>query len=283
MAAHTSTEPEGLGRALGQYDVALHHWTLWARPLALAHLYMALEALGSATEATEAAERRRLGLPDRQAHALRRGLDVSQKGWREGLLTEIRREVICQGDAVTFNTARQAFNKFRHAEQHFSEFRDAAERTSVALMGYVRQGVLALLDLPEQVRDELNSKVPLDISPVQFAVYGELTGAVQDPDRLGHAVRRYPYADWEVTLDGLEQLPDGRSRMSPRNSLTTWIAEGTSLTYTAPTAHSGLTDPVLLDYRPPADTSVVANRAASTQKDGDEHQATAADLPAEQG
>src|SRR5215211_1024964 len=47
-----------LSRAISHYHAALRHWTQAGQPLALAHLYPALEALGPAFERRE---RQRLG------------------------------------------------------------------------------------------------------------------------------------------------------------------------------------------------------------------------------
>ena len=58
QAFFTSSEMPRLSRAVSQYQIALSHWTVSGRPLALAHLYMALEALGPVAER---AERERLG------------------------------------------------------------------------------------------------------------------------------------------------------------------------------------------------------------------------------
>jgi hypothetical protein len=246
-AVLTSSERTRLARALGQYDVALHHWTVPARPLALAHLYIALEALAPAVERVE---RERLGLPNDRAHARHRGVDVGRGNWKDVLLGWVRRDVICGGDKETYDIARAASDGFEHAAMDFPTFRAAANRTSAALMGYVRRGVLSLVDLPEATRQELADKSPLDVSPLQFAVQGELTGEVQDPDRLGYGGQPYPYADWQITLDDHRQTPDGRHRLFPRHHLTARIAEGAQLAYVAHAIGAGMTDPDLLDYQP---------------------------------
>jgi hypothetical protein len=101
----THVEFKRLARAISHYHAALRSWTVAAQPLALVHLYPALEALGPATER---AERQRLGLPDEHAHAVHRGVDVTESNWREVLLGWVRRDVICQSDAATYRTAYKA-------------------------------------------------------------------------------------------------------------------------------------------------------------------------------
>ncbi len=52
-AVLTAPQRPRLARAIGQYVVALSHWTVPTRPLAMAHLYIALEALAPAVERLE--------------------------------------------------------------------------------------------------------------------------------------------------------------------------------------------------------------------------------------
>jgi len=243
-----------LPRAFGQYHAALRDWTTSGRPLAMAHLYMALEALGPVAE-REA--RQRLNLPDQQAHARYRGVDVGLKNWKEVLLGWVRRDELCQGDKVTYDLARRASDGLEHGSMDFPEVRAAAETTGPLLLSYVRRGLLGLLDLPESVRRALADKQPLDVSPLRFSVTGELTGAVEDPDALGQDGQPYPYADWHVTLDDHHRLPDGRMRMTPRMNLTARLAEDVQLTFTAHATGVGLTDPDLFDYEPSTEEPVV--------------------------
>jgi hypothetical protein len=65
-ALFRAPETDWLSRATSQYHVALSHWNTRGRPLAMAHLYMALEAL---SPAAERAERERLGLAALQSLA----------------------------------------------------------------------------------------------------------------------------------------------------------------------------------------------------------------------
>ena len=139
-------ETDWLGRAASQYHVALSHWTTSGRPLAMAHLYTALEAL---SPATERAERQRLGLADKRAHAAHRGVDLSLSNWEGVLLGWVRRDVLCQGDTVTYKAAREAHNGIKHGYMPLPDYRAAANEHTRALLDYVRLGLLSLLDLPE--------------------------------------------------------------------------------------------------------------------------------------
>lgn len=243
QAVLTSTERDRAVRAIGQYDIALQYWTTLTRSLALTHLYMALEALGPATER---AERVRLGLPDMRAHARYRNVDLQRSNWKEVLLGWVRRDVICNGDKHTYDTARKASDGFEHSSKDFTFLRAAAETASAALMDYVRCGILSLLDLPETTRDRFAKALPLDSSAVRLALHGELTGAVQNPDQLGQNGQRYPDVDWELALDDHQYAPDGATRIAPRISINPLIPDGATLTITHQSVNTGLTDPALV-------------------------------------
>jgi hypothetical protein len=151
-AVQMSPDGDRLGRAVSQYHVALSHWTTAGRPLALAHLYMALEALGPVAERTA---RQQLGLADEREHALHRSVDVTRSNWREVLLGWVRRDVLCQGDRATYDAARKASDGFEHGFMHIPTYRALAEQHGRALMDYVRAGLLEHLDLPQSVRADL--------------------------------------------------------------------------------------------------------------------------------
>lgn len=247
QAIFASSETQRLARAVSQYHVALRYWTTAGRPLALAHLYMALEALGPAAER---AERARLGLADERAHAVHRGVDVTRSNWKEVLLGWVRRDVLCRGDKATYDAARKASDGLEHGSMGLSEYRAAAEQHGRALLDYVRGAVLDLLDLPASVRVELAAKRPLDVSPLWQEVRGELHGAVQDPAALGLGHAPYPYGAWRTTLDDVWRLPDGRLRAKPRINLTAELADGVQLTVTGIGTGVGLSDADLFDFQP---------------------------------
>jgi hypothetical protein len=233
-----------LARATSQYHAALRYWTVSGRPLALAHLYMALEALAPAAERTE---RDRLGLLDEQAHASHRGLDTSRNNWKSMLLGRVRRDVICRGDKDTYDAARAASDGLEHGFLDLPAYRGVANQHARPLLDYVRSGVLDLLGLPDDVRASLIDKRPLDTSPLWLEVSGELSGDVRDPDRLGPENAPFPYLDWSTALDNVTRLPDGRMRISPRFELTGQIAFGVHLSLLRYGVAVGLTDPDLYE------------------------------------
>ncbi len=257
-AFFASPDAGRLGRAMSQYHVALSHWTTAGRPLALAHLYMALEALGPVAEERT---RQQLGLATQRAHAQNRGVDVTRNNWIEVLLGWVRRDVLCQGDKVTYDAARSASDGFEHGYMDLPKYRAAAEQHARPIMDYVRAGLLDLLDLSEPTRTELIDKRPIDVSPFWHAVTGELHGKVEDPTLLAEPGQLFPYADWHTTLDDVRRLPNGRLQMTPRINLTPHVAEGVQVTFTGHGVGVGLSDADLFDYEPSTEEPVVIRRA----------------------
>jgi hypothetical protein len=85
-AAFSSSDSERIGPAVSHYQLALNYWTTRGQPMALAHLYMALEALGPVAERRE---RERQGLATQKEHAQSRSVDVSKSNWRDVLLAQV--------------------------------------------------------------------------------------------------------------------------------------------------------------------------------------------------
>jgi hypothetical protein len=269
QAIFTSGEQQRLGVAISHYHAALRDWTTAGQPLVLMHLYPALEALGGAVER---AERGRLGIADKEAHARRRGIDITRSNWREVLLGWVRRDVICKGDQTTYKAAYEASNGLEHGSLDMPSIRAVAREVTPKLFGYVRNGILDLLDLETDVRERLGKLPVLDVTPFHAEMKGVLTGEVADPDQLGFESDPYPRMDPHLTLDELAYRPDGQLTMSPRTTYTVRIAPGVQFTAMETGLAIGLNDPdkfeasapVLVDDPPP-----VAKQTSSEDKTGD--------------
>jgi hypothetical protein len=247
QGAFTSVAAERIGRAVSQYQMALNYWSTRGRPLALAHLYMALEALAPVAEGRE---RERLNLATDEDHARARGVDVSRTNWREVLLGWVRRDVLCEGDKPTYDAARRASDGFEHGFMPLPAYRGAASAHTAALLSYVRKAVLNLLDLDDTVREALRDKSPIDTSPLWMEIRGELTGNVGDPNMLaepGYSVP-HPCVDWKITLDDAHRTEDKRLRITPRSNLTAHMAEGVHMTFTHHGLAVGLSDREMFEY-----------------------------------
>lgn len=245
-------EANRVRRAIGQYHAAMRDWTPAGRPLAFSHLYMALEALGPAVERVE---RARLGIGTDNDHAERHSVDVSRRNWKEVLLGRIRRDIICEGDRQTYDTARKASDGFEHGSEDSAHLKVAAEQCSDTLLGYVRRGILGLLALPSGPYQKLAGYKPLDVNPTRFSVTGYLTGEVSDPDRLGRGGRKHPELDLTVRVDDYRTDENGNVALKPRLHGSSQVADGVVLTCTGYGLNFGLTDPSLMSHTPEAEMS----------------------------
>ncbi|MFL6045866.1 MAG: hypothetical protein ACJ72M_12195 [Propionibacteriaceae bacterium] len=226
-AIFTSREQQRLGVAISYYHAALRDWTTAGQPLALMHLYPALEALGGAVER---AERVRLGLADKEAHARYRRIDVTKSNWREVLLGWVRRDVICKGDQPTYKAAHEASNGLEHDSLDMPSIRAMAQQVTPELFDYVRDGVLDLLNLEAEIRERLGKLRVLDVTPLRMQMRGVLIGDVADADQLGFETDPYPRMDPQLILDELTYQSDGRLTVSPRYTYTVRIASGVQFT-----------------------------------------------------
>jgi hypothetical protein len=240
QAVFNSTDPARIGAAISQYHAALRDWTTAGQPLALMHLYPALEGLA---EVAEKMERSRLGLTDKEAHARHRAVNVKDPNWNYVFLGGIRRDLICKGDAATYRTARAASNGLEHGFANMASIRADAQQVTPKVFEYVRGGVLDLLDLDAGVRERLGKMKLVDVTPMYAVITGVLSGDVGDADRLGFGSDPYPRMDSQVQIDDLTYLPDGRLTVSPSFTYTVRTAEGVAFTpQMSPTA-VGLNDP----------------------------------------
>jgi hypothetical protein len=267
-AAFSSSDAERIGRAVSHYQMALSYWSTRGQPLALAHLYMALEALGPVAERRQ---REKLGIATDKDHAQSRGVDVSKSNWKDVLLGWIRRDVLCGGDKATYDAARKASDGLEHGFMPLPEYRGAASAHTPTLLGHVRRAALSLLDLDDTVRSTLLEKSPVDTSPLWMEIRGELTGEVQDPDQLaepGYLIP-HPCVDWKITLDDAHRTEDNRLRISPRNNLTAHMADGIHMTFTHHGLAVGLSDREMFEYEPSTEDPVVIRREDQATTDTD--------------
>jgi hypothetical protein len=261
-AIFASGEQQRLGVAISHYHAALRDWTTAGQPLALMHLYPALEALGGAVERAERAQR---GLADKEAHALHLGVDVTKSNWREVLLGRVRRDVICKGDQPTYKAAYDASNGLEHGNLDMPSIRAVARQVTPKLFSLVRDGILDLLNLEADVRARLGKLPVLDVTPLHMEMRGVLTGNVADADTLGFEGDPYPRMDPQLTLDELTYQADGRLTISPRNTYTVRIAQGVQFTASETALVIGLNDPAGFEATGPVvedDTRPVTEQTA---------------------
>jgi hypothetical protein len=136
--------------------------------------------------------------------------------------------------------------------------RAVAQQVTPKLFGYVREGILDLLNLEADVRERLGKLRVLDVTPLHMTMKGVLTGDVADTDQLGFESDPYPRMDPQLTLDELTYQPDGRLTVSPRYTYTVRIAPGIQFTLSETAVAIGLNDPAGFEATGPSSTRTEA-------------------------
>jgi hypothetical protein len=209
-------EEERLMRAMAQYALALGHWKMGHETLALAHLYMGIEAL---TPIALRREKNRSGLDD-DALAERYGIDERRRGARATKLHAlIRRQILFQGDDEAASKARQASDGFEHAFLDFAEVRGLAQAVRDRTARYLRGAIFDFCDLEEATRATLEAP-PFDTPLRSFVtryMWGTLLGEAEDmaaPDQA------YPVLKWRSRLKEFRREPDGMYSVTPEETMT---------------------------------------------------------------
>jgi len=191
-------EQERLRRAAAQYRLALGHWLDGHEVMAIAHLWIAVEAL---TKVARLREQARMGLDAKQ---LADSWDIPISG----LDGEVRRRVIFQGDRKSARQAREASDGLEHGYLGFGEIRDLARATRDATAKYVREAIFDLADLDEAMRKRL--LVPPYGKPMKSWIAHYLKGKlVGETDELAAPGESYPGFTRTTKLIALSLRPDG--------------------------------------------------------------------------
>lgn len=223
QAVYASPELPRLFRAMVQYQVALRYWTTGSQVLALAHLYIACEAL---TKAVQRFHRTRLGLTEEQ-HAQLLGVDITKTNWRTIAENFARREYIFEGDRTIYKAAREASNQFEHGFADLGNVRQTAGTVTRDLFALVRSAILSLVPAMDQtVSDSIMSKYPVDVSPFYKQVTGYIVSEKpSDPLNLGGPGELFPILKWHSRLKALRLQGDDLIP-EPEETFRTHLAPG---------------------------------------------------------
>jgi hypothetical protein len=203
LFAHPETDR--LWRAIGQYALALSHWRFGHEIRAVAHLYIAGEALTPIAIRTEC---ERLGT-DRDGLADAWGLESPRH-----LDAEARKRLIFRGDDATYRNARHASDGFEYSFLEFAQVRELSRDVRDATATYIREAIIDLAGTTESVRARL-LKLPRSTPVRSFLtryLWAELVG---ESAAMAIEGEEYPGFLWtsrlkEVELDGrkLNVTPD---------------------------------------------------------------------------
>lgn len=212
-------EFDRLLRAINQYNLALQNWQLGHSTMALAHLWMAVEALTKVALRAECAAR---GLPDAKDLAAALAIDIKQ------LDSTIRRDFILHGDDECYKQAREASDGLEHGYLGFDRVWQLSQQVRHRMAHHVRTSIFDLARLSKDPRAKLLSKAfaePLGPSRVIKYLRGHLLGDREDMARPGS---EYPFIRWSTTLKKAELDEDGNLQLQLEEKLTPELADGMS-------------------------------------------------------
>ncbi|MDP8928190.1 MAG: hypothetical protein M3O70_06330 [Actinomycetota bacterium] len=204
--------------ALAHYLSALRYYHVGGESLAVAHLFMAAEALR---------------VPTLSAYCRSSGRSEDEIRTDEGhenrhhLLAWARRELIFAGDEHVYKAAKEASDGLEHGFRTVSEIRALAGSACDQTFTYLRKAVINLLDITPATRAALVKRfgTPADTQSLRKRVTGVLIG---DGDRLAAPGREYPVMEWKSNIACFDIAETGSPRVSFKEHLTVRTAEGIS-------------------------------------------------------
>ena len=203
-ALTSSDEVKRLSRALYQYERSLRYWYYGGEWLALAHLYMAVEAL------TKSVIRDRCGRDgiDEAELARRNGVDPDdpeRPRWRPALDAWARRELIFQADTATYEAAKDASDGMEHGFMDFSEVNRRAAQATESTFRYVREAMVHILALDQDSYSDLITRPARDVGSLRKMVRGKFIGTLDD---IAPAGEEYPYLEWRSNVRTMTRTGD---------------------------------------------------------------------------
>ncbi len=200
LERHANDDRERLVRACVQYREALEHWKPGRETFAVAHLWMAVEAL------TKVALRKALqdaGCPGGDELASLWNVDKS------GLDGEVRLRLIFHGDRKCKKTTSDASNGFEHSYMPLNEVHRLASNVQERSADHVRRAIIELVGVPEDQRRVLLG-APFNSVNGSWPLIRYVRGKFMGPeDRLAPTGEAYPRLIWKGALDAYRRTPDG--------------------------------------------------------------------------
>lgn len=216
----THTRGPRLHRAVGQYAHALSHWTPGLELLAVAHLYMGIDAL---TKVVLANELQSGGHTSNQSLAQQWGIDVRQ------LDSEIRRRIIFKGDGALHDEVNDISNSFEHGFVATPELLSRATVVRNGAAGYLRSAILRSSGIDSATENLLLAQpysVPQPMYPITAALRGKIRSDTGD---WAAPSEQYPLIEWEPVISSAERIGSSQLRMNLEAKIkSVSLAEGAS-------------------------------------------------------
>lgn len=208
QAVLSSSQAPRLLRAVGQYQYALSHFSPGRETFALAHLWMAVEAL------TPIARRRAA-----EAMGSREALLASWEIELKQLDAEVRRRLIFRGDTGAYADARSANDGFEHGYLEPGVIQEYARGTFLQVAEYVRGSLIETAFSGADVPAELNAEgvlSALGTAPIRRLMRGTLLGPA---DGLAPGGGGFPGFRIDSSTVETERSPKGHIDVRPRDAL----------------------------------------------------------------
>jgi hypothetical protein len=216
-ALGVSAESKRLRRAIGQYRMALDWWRQGLETLALAHLWMAVEALTKAKIRAECGAR---GLSTPQELAGSLGVPLC------GLDAAVRATLLLHGDAECYGKAKEASDGFEHGFLEFPTISALAKDVRHRMAAHVRSAILELCGVTGEALATLTGPPydkPLGYWPPAKYLRARLVG---DAPQLAAEGKEYPFLTWEPKTDECSVDAEGNVQLKFSEQLTQDVAEG---------------------------------------------------------
>jgi hypothetical protein len=211
---------ERIHRSASHYSLALNHWQFGQQTLALAFLFMGIEALVPVAIRVHC-ERQRVG-EDEFAETLGVKLQANtdrdlcdrcrkriQQQRRYEFYAAVRRKVLFDNDVETANAAKKASDGFEHGYESFDNIREFARSARDKTAGYLRKAILELSEMEKPdltVLSESRFEKPFGPHPILHYFRGRLLG---ESDQLAADGEEYPRLGWELRITAVDESSTG--------------------------------------------------------------------------
>jgi len=156
------------------------------------------------------------------AAELASAMDVQLKN----LDSEIRKHLILKGDDECYNKAKKASDGLEHGFLGFSEIRDYATDVRHRMATYIRQAILELSGVSDELLAELTTDPydkPLGHWPLAKYLRGKLVGESEVLPREGNF---YPVMRWATSVKACTPEATGKLKFEITENITPELADG---------------------------------------------------------
>jgi hypothetical protein len=213
------SEQPRLYRAVQQYRLALDSGTPGDELGAVAHLWMAVEAL------TTVMLREEIAAVGGSREALLEEWSIDLKR----LDAEVRLRRVFQGDADLYMLCKESSDAFEHGFRSYGEVYRAIKDRASEVFRLVRTAILSAAGVEGELFEALTAHpndTPLGLQPIARQLRAKL---ITSSDDLNEADRRYPFVELVSTIQSIDHDPDGSMRVSSLEDWRGHFAPGVTL------------------------------------------------------